>query len=387
MLAERALDAMAGTAEAERKVMKWGDYDPGVDVATRIVAWAPAVESIMEGLNAKLGDMMLAAKKAEGKDEEEEKKKAAQEEKMKEEVKEMREEMKKKADDVTTKMMKEVDEKMKETTKKIEEMTKTGAGISEMAERTKELADNASWYADQSADSMRLIQAMLGRLVAQEAAEEEELKQAAEDAKSKGEEREESIEEKRAKGRPDPIAGTWARNGNEEEERHHDGEKGSYGGKGPAYGGKGGGDWKEPRVDVKGASHFWPSTFLGEKGAKVFATHRRYMEVYLTTLAPEADAKGILDWLGRMAGSPGPITEKEVEEETKDEETKELWMKISKAAGPMLHKRTEGAAGRKIRPVSVGDGFNTWRVLAREFSATSPNDGSTLLNMINQGGA
>ena len=357
--------------------MAWSSYDAGESAPDRLAKWAPAIEGFIEAANArikvtekKITDAELAMKameKDDAKDEETKKMKEATET----------------AEETTREMKKKMEEMMAEMETRKKEMETTKDGTAEAMRLAEAEADNAQWYSVQAADAMRLIQAMLGRMAVAQQEEEEKMKKmrgerSPEAMRAEGRpdprgESERSPEAMRAEGRPDPIAGTWGPARTKEAE---DGEKAAGEGQGEATGagygreawtgarhgreeaGEREGEERGMRVDPKEASKYWPEPFTGERGSKVFSKHRRGMEVYLTALAPEVDGKKLLDWLGRMAGQPGPVTDEDIAKEV-PEDTARTWRKISKTAGLMLHKQTHGAAARKILPIPVGDGFTT----------------------------
>ena len=152
------------------------------------------------------------------------------------------------------------------------------------------------------------------------------------------------------------------------------------------------------RLDARAAKNYWREMYTAEKTGRTFTELTGEMENYLSILAPEIKAEHFLEWIAkfqdkkidpedvepmvrnRMASTHGDMRGEEAVEYR--QHMVEMYLAVSSIMGPMLHKVCKKFAAVKIKSVMKSDGINTWRVLAKWFSARSDTDSATLLTMI-----
>ena len=176
-----------------------------------------------------------------------------------------------------------------------------------------------------------------------------------------------AADRKKKQDRAEAARGSW--DGRMAEAEEHDIGEDGWGGWGERQN-----ESKKTRLQHQNAAKFWPEDFTGTKGCRPFGDLTGELESYVLALAPEVEAKEMLNWLRRA--DVRKITDEMIEDEAGAQAP--LWQEISKAMGPMLHKISKLTARVKLRPISKSDGFTTYRTLARWFSAQSDADACTL---------
>ena len=135
----------------------------------------------------------------------------------------------------------------------------------------------------------------------------------------------------------------------------------------------------EHRVRMKDAKDFWPKEWSGDSKSRAFRRFTSDLEMFLDTLLPSMDSKGLIQWIAKQSGKLVPedkLGDAAVAAGVPLATLKE----VSNAMGAVLHKQCSECT--KIQNVHKKDGISVYRTLVHHYSAQSAMDSCTLLARI-----